>query len=110
MFQSLGRDSGRSDQQIHEQYHLYRNSFNRSGAIRVALTLHPACIVCVLQQFQSLGRDSGRSDTVLRHLSFWTCHRFQSLGRDSGRSDGHVPVCERAFVSVSIARARFGSL
>ncbi len=60
-------------------------SFNRSGAIRVALTE----VLTVVKTRSAV---------------------FQSLGRDSGRSDGHRHHRQLRHKSVSIARARFGSL
>ena len=60
-------------------------SFNRSVAIRVALTAYAG---------------AGGLDRTL----------FQSLGCDSGRSDAGRPVVQIVHVEVSIARLRFGSL
>ena len=63
MFQSLGCDSGRSD----SRYHLGAVKvfcFNRSVAIRVALTAVASPQVGRDLQFQSLGCDSGRSDSA----------------------------------------------
>ncbi len=83
-FQSLGRDSGRSD---------VRPDYRREGKM----------------MFQSLGRDSGRSDGWKDAESLPPAV-FQSLGRDSGRSDKHDSTFIRRRPDVSIARARFGSL
>ncbi len=93
MFQSLGRDSGRSDRRSLPPPQRGWGCFNRSGAIRVALTYDDQFMVLAQALFQSLGRDSGRSDD-LHSLYQPEYGWFQSLGRDSGRSDEDMAAAE----------------
>ena len=111
-FQSLGRDSGRSD--VSRPYASIWHAVVFQSLGRDSLR---SDVVCVMRthagsdMFQSLGRDSGRSDVQSRDAYAWTqigfnrsvairfgltarCAPvsaapavFQSLGRDSGRSD-----------------------
>ncbi len=131
-FQSLGRDSGRSDSIRTPAVEPWLCCFNRSGAIRVALTdrgvarggrgrsfnrsgaIRVALTLAVLVEgqadavFQSLGRDSGRSD-CRRKADNPHSTMFQSLGRDSGRSDSTksnwyaIPSCFNRSGAIRVA-------
>jgi len=83
LFQSLGRDSVRSD------------------------VIDERCLAYVLV-FQSLGRDSVRSDLTRIPINRILV-RFQSLGRDSVRSDFSVSSMSLFLWKVSIPRSGFCS-
>ena len=131
LFQSLGRDSGRSDLtravDLEKMFQSLGRDSRRSDSGPPARNDR--------SMFQSLGRDSGRSDdwqdagawissqrfnrSVAIRVGLTPEHRrqigialrrFQSLGRDSRRSDRLRCRHSAAEAYVSIARSRFGSV
>ena len=100
-FQSLGRDSGRSDFHDRRRLPVGGQGFNRSVAIRVGLTTLPYLKCLHRKMFQSLGRDSGRSDPKRRNHATATTSFNRSVairvGLTACSPQGRIPTWSRVF-------------